>query len=154
MGRAQRTIGFSELKILLPGGKQYSIRCDVLDQVVGDLATTRLPASFLDKFKGFDLADPHFHTASHIDVLIGVVHFPYLVLPERERIEDLWLLNSLNQSSAGLLRVALPSTKRENDRLSPVLDSQRPLSSSDTAGSTITSTQSCQHWSVSRLITL
>ena len=95
LGRSQRTVGAVDLTVLLPGDKQHTIQCDVLDQVVGELLTTRLPANFMDRFKGYELADPNFHTAKHIDVLIGMVHYPHLVLHERAQVDNLWLMHTV-----------------------------------------------------------
>ena len=93
--RSQRALGRIEFSILLPDHKQYKVTCDVLNQVVGDLCIGRMPPKFLDKFDGYDLADPNFHKAKKIDVLLGVIHFPHLVLNYWEQIDNMWLLHTV-----------------------------------------------------------
>ena len=94
-GELQRTHGQMDFTIMRPGGGKYKLTCHVLDKLVGDLSTTRLPASFMEKFQDYVLADPDFHTASHIDVLIGMGCYNDFVLPEREQIDCLWLLHTV-----------------------------------------------------------
>ena len=93
--RSQRALGRVDFSILLPDQKQYKVSCDVLNQVVGDLCIGRMPPKFLDKFKGYDLADPNFYRAKKIDVLLGMVHFPHLVLKDREQVDSMWLLHTV-----------------------------------------------------------
>ena len=70
--------------MLHPGGQKYNLTCHVLDDLTGELSTTRLPKTFLDKFAGFTLAVPSFHTASRVDI-IGMAHYHDFVI---------WLLHT------------------------------------------------------------
>ena len=94
-GAPKNTYGTINCPILLPGGKRYELSCHVIDNLIGDLATIRLPPSFLKKFDGYTLADPQFHTASQVDVLIGIAHYFDFVLEERIQIDDMWLVHTV-----------------------------------------------------------
>ena len=94
-GRPHRTSGRVEISIPIDGRENYKLSCDVLDKVVAELCTTRLPRRFLEKFDGYALADPTFHTASNIDVLVGMSNYNDLILPDRVAIDNLWLQHTL-----------------------------------------------------------
>ena len=142
--RPQSTYGQVDLTAMTPGNRKYILSCDVLEQVVGNMCTARFSANFMDKFSGYELADPTFHVATHIDVLVGMVHYPDLVLPDRLQVDNMWLLKTLfgwavtgrpskSQSSpttadvvaSGPL-ISSPVTRR-NDSLFHVLTADRDL---------------------------
>ena len=95
LGAPRRTSGRVEITIPIEGRGDYSLSCDVLDKVVAELRTTRLPKKFLDKFDGYELADPTFHTATTIDILIAMADYNDLILPDRVPIDDMWLQHTL-----------------------------------------------------------
>ena len=43
-GELQRTHGQMDFTIMLPGGVKYKLTCHVLDELVGELCTSKLPA--------------------------------------------------------------------------------------------------------------
>ena len=81
--------------ILFPAGRKYKLTCHVMDDLVGELPVAKMPKSFLDKFSGYTLADPDFHKASKIDVLIGISFYNDFVLTERVQVDNMWLIHTV-----------------------------------------------------------
>ena len=94
-GVPRNTHGVTTVQILLPGGKKYKLTCHVIDGLMGELATIRLPPSVLKKFDGYTLADPHFYSASQVDIIIGMAHYHDFVLTERVPIDHMWLVHTV-----------------------------------------------------------
>ena len=93
--RPQRTGGCVRLDVMLPGDSKMRLHCDVLQRVVGDLCTARIPKNFLAKFEGYTLADPLFHSAKNIDLLIGMANYNDLILKDRVQVDNLWLQHTV-----------------------------------------------------------
>ena len=94
-GRPRRTSGKVSFGVPVQGRPDLQLCCDILDKVVGELCTTRLPKKFLEKFADYSLADPTFHTASTIDILVGMANYNDIILPDRVPIDDMWLQHTL-----------------------------------------------------------
>ena len=94
-GGEQRTHGQTDFIIMLQGGVKYKLTCHLLHELVGELSTTTLPASFMKTFQNYTFADSKYHTASHIDVLIGMSFYNDFVLIERTKLDHLWLLHTV-----------------------------------------------------------
>ena len=93
--RPQRTEGCVKLDVVLPGDSKLRLDCDVLHRVVGDLCTARIPKNFFAKFEGYTLADPLFHSAKHIDLLIGMANYHDLILKDRVPVDNMWLQHTV-----------------------------------------------------------
>ena len=117
-GKLKTTLWELQFPIMLPGGQRYTLTCHVVDDLVGELSTTRLPKSFLDQFEGYPLADPTFHTATRVDLIIGMAHYHAFVLKEKIQVDNMWLIHTV---------MAWAVTGKSVMSRSPQRDAQRPL---------------------------
>ena len=92
---AQSTTGKIDFPVLLPGGDKLKCSAFVLPSAIGRLRTARFPPNFLKQFEGYPLADPTFHTAESVDLIIGMVNFNDFILQERVQVNNLWLQHTL-----------------------------------------------------------
>ena len=91
----QGTLGTIGFPVLLPDKSKYKVTAHVMEHAIGHLRTARFPPDFLKQFDGYPLADPEFHTADSVDMLIGIGNYHDFILKERVRKDQMWLQHTV-----------------------------------------------------------
>ena len=78
-----------------PDDATFTVNAFVMQNVVRALPRNPLPRDLLQQFSQYKLADPHFSTATTIDMLIGIENYHDFVCQKRVKVANMWLQETI-----------------------------------------------------------
>ena len=78
-----------------PDDATFTVNAFVMQNVVRALPRNPLPRNLLQQFSHYKLADPHFSTATTIDMLIGIENYHDFVCQKRVKVANMWLQETI-----------------------------------------------------------